>query len=184
MTKWMRIVAGPNGAGKSRFTDQFLADSGPNDFIKLNADERTLELRKQFPDAAQDDLNRRAATAIDSDVERHITEDVNFVVETVLSTPKYRDDVLAAKANGFKVALFYISLYPPELSPQRVSERAAKGGHTVDPATAIARYHRSHTELRWFAPQADLFMAYDNPAVDRALADITPKPPNPKLGPS
>jgi hypothetical protein len=31
-----------------------------------------------------------------------------------------------------------------------------------DAIKAIGRYHRSHDELRWFAPQADLFMAFDN----------------------
>jgi predicted ABC-type ATPase len=82
----------------------------------------------------------------------------------VLSSGKYRDDVLNAKTRGFRIGLVYISLYPPDLSPLRVSERVAKGGHDVDPAVAIARHHRSHDELSWFAPQADLLMIFDNSA--------------------
>ena len=134
MNRWMWIIAGPNGAGKSTFAGRFLDNLNRRrgqPLVKLNADERTLSLRAQFPDAAQNDLNLRAAIAIDAEVEDHIRAGRSFAVETVLSSPKYRDDVLAAKASGFKFGLIYVSLYPPELSPQRVSERAAKGGHDV-----------------------------------------------------
>lgn len=55
MTKWLWIVAGPNGAGKSTHTAKLIANlqaSGVfgSEIIKLNADERTAGLRKQFPD--------------------------------------------------------------------------------------------------------------------------------------
>jgi predicted ABC-type ATPase len=162
MAKWMWIIAGPNGAGKSSFAEQFLFDLDYPDLIRLNADEYTLRLRKKFPDAAQNELNLKAANAVDKQVEDCIQAGQSFVVETVLSSQKYRDDVLMAKGLGFKFGLIYISLYPPELSPQRVSERVAKGGHNVDAEKAIERHRRSHDELRWFAPQADLFMVFDN----------------------
>jgi len=158
----MWVIAGPNGAGKSSFANQFLSDLGQGDLVKLNADERTLKLRGDFPDAEPNDLNLRAAIEIDKEVESCIDAGRSFIVETVLSSPKYRDDVLAAKLKGFTFGLIYISLYPPRLSPQRVSERVAKGGHAVDAEKAIERYLRSHEELRWFAPRADLFMAFDN----------------------
>jgi predicted ABC-type ATPase len=162
----MWIIAGPNGAGKSSFAGKFLDRLGHRRLKKLNADERTLELRRQFPEAAQNDLNLRAAKEIDKEVEDHIKARHSFVVETVLSSQKYRDDVLAAKKSGFKFGLIYISLYPPELSPQRVAERTAKGGHDVEAAKAIERHRRSHDELRWFAPQADILMVFDNSASD------------------
>jgi predicted ABC-type ATPase len=106
----------------------------------------------------------QAAIAVDQDVETCIQTGQSFMVETILSSPKYRDDVLTAKNLGFMFGLIYISLFPPELSPLRVSERAAKGGHDVDPATAVTRHRRSHEELRWFAPHADLLMVVDNSA--------------------
>jgi predicted ABC-type ATPase len=162
----MWIIGGPNGAGKSSFAGRFLDDLGHRQLIKLNADERTLALRAEFPDVPPNDLNLRAAIEIDKEVEDCIKAQKSFVVETVLSSPKYRDDVLAAKASGFKFGLIYVSLYPPELSPQRVSERAAKGGHDVEAARAIERHGRSHDELRWFAPEAHLLMVFDNSAVD------------------
>ena len=162
----MWIIAGPNGAGKSSFAGRFLDGLGHRKLTKLNADERTAELRRMLPEAGQRGLNLRAAVEIDAAVADNIESNRSFVVETVLSSPKYRDDVLAAKAAGFRFGLIYISLFPPDLSPLRVAERTAKGGHDVDPATAIARHHRSHEELRWFAPQADILMVFDNSAAD------------------
>lgn len=198
----MWIIAGPNGAGKSSFAGQFLHDLGHNNLVKLNADERTLELRKRFPDAELITLNYKAANEIDQAVIDCIETGQSFVVETVLSSQKYRDDVLTAKAKGFKIGLIYVSLYPPELSPQRVSERAAKGGHNVEHEKALNRHRKSHAELNWFAPKADILMVFDNssnsakpvllasrtpgkpikylkpgvnPAVDWALKDFVPK---------
>ena len=165
MAKWMWIVAGPNGAGKSSFAGRFLANLG-HDLIKLNADERTLELRKHFTDTPQNELNLQAAIAVDKDVGDCIAKGRSFVVETVLSSQKYRDDVTTAKENGFKIGLIYVSLYPPELSPQRVDERVKKGGHNVDYEKAIQRHKRSHEELSWFAQQADTLFVFDNSSPD------------------
>ncbi|MBF0565500.1 MAG: zeta toxin family protein [Nitrospirae bacterium] len=211
MSKRMWVIAGPNGAGKSSFAGDFLVDLGHRNLIKLNADERTIELRKKFPAASQDELNLKAAIEIDKEVEDCIKSRVSFVVETVLSSPKYRDDVLAAKEKGFKIGLIYVSIYPPELSPQRVNVRVTKGGHNVRAEKAIERHRKSHEQLRWFALQADVFMAFDNslkdgspvliasranneplkylargvnPSVDSALADMMPKSPPPNLKPS
>ena len=158
----MWIIAGPNGAGKSSFSSDFLIALGQQNLQKLNADEETLRLRQQFPDSAIAELNLRAAQLIDARVVDCITKRQSFLLETVLSSDKYRDDVLSAKTAGMKVGLIYVSLFPPELSPQRVALRVAKGGHAVEFATAIKRHARSHEQLRWFAPQADILMVFDN----------------------
>jgi predicted ABC-type ATPase len=105
----MWIVAGPNGAGKTTFAGPYLDRlhaafpelAGPNGIVKLNADECTLELRRQFPDAAEEALNRRAAQEIDDRVAAMIAADKSFAVETVLSTPKYRNSVETAQARPF-----------------------------------------------------------------------------------
>lgn len=166
MTKWMWIIAGPNGAGKSTLTNELLKQPAFAKLKKLNADEVTARFRARSPAASLADLNLRAAQEIDAKVVRCIAEGDSFLVETVLSSDKYRDDVLAAKAAGFTVGLIYISLHPPELSPLRVSERVLKGGHNVVPSKAIERYHRSHKQLTWFAARADSVLIYDNSASD------------------
>lgn len=168
MPGWMWIIAGPNGAGKSTFTIELLKQPGFADLKKLNADELTAQLRARAPAAPLADLNLHAAQQIDAEVARCIASGESFLVETVLSSNKYRDDVLTAKAAGFNVGLIYISLHPPELSPLRVSERVLKGGHNVVPSKAIERYRRSHKQLAWFATRTDSLLIYDNSASDGA----------------
>ncbi len=158
----MWIVGGPNGAGKTTIANRILANLGHADLPKLNADERTAELRKAKPDAPLSALNLQAANEIDATVDAHIEAGKSFVVETVLSSEKYRERVERAKARGFKVGLLYVSLWPPELSPQRIKDRVAKGGHDVETARAIARHERSHSQLSWFSAQADRLIVLDN----------------------
>ncbi len=159
----MLIIAGPNGAGKSSITDE-VVDMFDSALVKLNADEQTLELQKKYPDKPLPEVNLFAAQHIDAEVERHIEEGKSFYVETVLSSPKYRDDVLKAKERGFAFSLVYVSLHPPELSPERVKIRAQKGGHDVEWNKALARYDRSHAQLEWFMAQADTCLVLDNSA--------------------
>jgi predicted ABC-type ATPase len=161
-TPWMWIVAGPNGAGKTSVATQTFSALNINGLVKLNADVRTAELRVLFPDAPLQSLNLRAAQEIDAQVLDNIENGKDFLVETVLSSPKYRDAVLKAKEKGYSIGLIYVSLHPPELSPERIKLRVEKGGHDVDPVKAIERYQRSHQQLEWFAEQANTFVAIDN----------------------
>jgi predicted ABC-type ATPase len=167
MAKWMVIIAGPNGAGKSSITNAVLSNFNQESFIKFNADERTIELRNTHPGKTLPEMNLLAAQQIDAEVANSIKAGQSFYVETVLSSPKYRDDVLEAKACGFKFALIYVSLFPPELSPQRIKLRVKEGGHDVETSKALARYRPSHEQLRWFAEQADTFLIFDNSALDK-----------------
>lgn len=166
MGRWMWIIAGPNGAGKSTFARWLIHEPAFQHLITLNADERTAVLRQTNPAAPQAELNLLAAQQIDAEVAQHIAAGRSFLVETVLSSDKYRDDVLNAKAANFQIGLIYISLYPPALSPLRVGERVLKGGHNVDPVKALDRYKRSHAQLSWFAARADIVLVYDNSAED------------------
>ena len=173
----MWIVAGPNGAGKSTFTGEFLRNLGMPPLRKLNADEVTAALRAKDLVSDQNALNLTAAQIVDSQVEESIKNGVDFLVETVLSSDKYRDDLEAAKGAGFKTGLIYVSLTPAELSPERVEERVQKGGHHVDRQTAINRYYKSHAQMAWFAARVDILMIYDNSAVDGEPILIASKTP-------
>lgn len=162
----MLIVAGPNGAGKTTATNKVIERFG-DALTKLNADEQTLKLKKTHPNKPLPEVNLLAAQHIDAEVDRHIEEGKSFYVETVLSSPKYRDDVLKAKEQGFEFSLVYVSLHPPELSPERVKIRAQKGGHDVEWNKALARYERSHIQLEWFMNQADNLLVFDNSAEEK-----------------
>jgi predicted ABC-type ATPase len=146
--KWMCIIAGPNGAGKSSVAAVILAKQRIPGVTRLNADDEVnAELRKLYPHLPPERTNLRAAQFIDSMVADCIDHGLNFTVETVLSTDKYRKAVTDAKAKGFKFGLIYVSLWPPELSPERIKIRVAKGGHDVEHGKAIERDHRSHNQL-------------------------------------
>jgi len=173
----MWIVAGPNGAGKTTFTGEFLRNLGMPPLRKLNADEVTATLRAKDLASDQNALNLAAAQIVDSRVEESIKNGVDFLIETVLSSGKYRDDLEAAKAAGFKTGLIYVSLHPAELSPKRVEERVQKGGHDVDRQTAISRYYKSHAEMAWFAARVDILMIFDNSAVNGDPILIASKTP-------
>jgi len=137
----------------------FLGDK----IIKLNADERTAELKKQFPDKPEHELNLQAAKETDAALEKSIGEDKPCIfVETVLSSTKYQDDVLEAKGRGYKIGLVFVSVYPPKLILDRIEDRVAEGGHNVDAQKALDRYKRSHVNLVWFGQQADKLFVYDN----------------------
>ena len=168
----MWVIAGPNGAGKSSFAGNFIAALGHTNLIKLNADERTVQWRAKCPDAPLNELNLKAAREIDQEVIDCIDCGNSFVVETVLSSDKYRDDVVHAKKKGFKFGLIYVSLSPPELSPERIITRVAKGGHNVDYNKAIERHRKSHEQLSWFAPKADDLYVFDNSQLQPILVAL------------
>ncbi len=106
----MWIIAGPNGAGKSTFTASFLEELSLTDLLRLNADEVTAQLRSRNPNEDQNSLNLNAARMVDAKVAEYIEAGTSFLVETVLSSGKYRDDLEAAKTAGYKTAMVYISL--------------------------------------------------------------------------
>jgi len=174
MTKWLWIVAGPNGAGKSTLTAGVIADlqaSGliGSEIFKLNADERTAQLKKQFPDHPENKLNLQAAQEMDDVLEKCIVLDKPVIfIETVLSSTKYQDDVIEAKARGYNVGLIYVSVHPPELILDRIKTRVSLGGHNVDAKKALDRYKRSHTNLIWFGQHADKLLIFDNSDMEKS----------------
>ena len=182
MIKWLWIVAGPNGVGKSTLTTKLIADfqtsgSFAGAIIKLNADERTVELKKQFPNRPHHELNLQAALEIDAELIRCIAEGKAVIfVETVLSSTKYQDDVLEAKACGYNVGLIYVSVHPPELILDRIKDRVAEGGHNVEAQVeaqkALDRYKRSHFNLIWFGLHTDKLLAYDNSGLKPVLVAV------------
>lgn len=187
MTKWLWIIAGPNGAGKSTHTADLIADFQASGFIdaeiiKLNADERTAELKKKFPDRSQRELNLQAAQETDAALERFIAEDRPAIfIETVLSSTKYQDDVLEAKSRGYTIGLIYVSVYPPELILGRIKTRVSRGGHNVDPQKALDRYKKSHANLIWFGQHADRLVIFDNTGTEKIPVLVAMKEAGKKL---
>ena len=155
------IVAGPNGSGKtSIYGDADIEDFGRSVWI-INPDalaKRIADVERLEPLPANLEAVRRIEQWLYASIQAHQT----VGVETVLSTPKYRDLILAAKRRRFTIRLIYVVLNSPELSIERVRLRVAKGGHDVPTDKIIERRGRSLAQLPWFLAQADDGWLFDN----------------------
>jgi predicted ABC-type ATPase len=164
------IVAGPNGAGKTTLVQghpilellprvRFL---NPDDFA------RDLLMRRGhagFSDAPDNDRLEaflQAAKVVDSELQAGLRRGEAIGVETVLSTNKYRLAVEAVQAQGGFVGLIYVALSSPELACRRVARRVRAGGHDVPTEKTHLRWHRSISNLAWFAARASAFWIIDN----------------------
>jgi predicted ABC-type ATPase len=136
----------------------------------LNPDDRCLQLLLQqgfqsYAGIAPDLLKAtflQAANEIMAELEDAVVQGECVLVETVLSTGKYRAIVKEVLARGGFVGLIYVALNSAELAKQRVSNRVQLGGHDVPTESITARWHRSLKELPWFAARAHRLLVYDN----------------------
>jgi predicted ABC-type ATPase len=155
------IVAGPNGSGKSSvYTDTDIEDFGGSVWI-INPDLLTARIRA-IERLRPRNANVAAVTRIYDWLKASIDAHQTIGVETVLSTGKYRELVLAAKARGFEIRLIYVLLRSWELNVERVKLRVAKGGHHVPTTKIRQRRERSLQQLSWFLKNSDLAWIFDN----------------------
>jgi predicted ABC-type ATPase len=155
------IVAGPNGSGKtSIYENADIEDFGRSVWI-INPDalaKRIADVENLEPLPANLEAVRRIEQWLYASIEAHQT----VGVETVLSTPKYRGLVLAAKQRSFTIRLIYVVLSSSQLNIERVRLRVAKGGHNVPIDKIIERRERSLAQLPWFLAHADDGWLFDN----------------------
>jgi predicted ABC-type ATPase len=157
----MWIVAGPNGAGKSTLTRYGVIPgiSGQN-LVELNADERAQQILAAEPEISNAAL--RAARDTDARVARCITQDEDFLIETVLSTDKYIRDAERALSLGFQIGMVYVGLATPQDAIRRVALRVARQGHDVPADRIVARWARSAAMLGRFIPLCERLYVFDN----------------------
>lgn len=167
---WFVLVAGINGAGKSTFAQkpetirEFCGLSPTSGEIEIiNPDLVTKEILKSDPQLSLAEANKRAADDCEDRVWR-LVEDANrsFVIETVLSTDKYKDIVKQAKAKGFRFLFIYVVLASVEEAISRVAFRVAMGGHDVPADKIRSRWPRSFKSLPWFWHEADHALLFFN----------------------
>ena len=165
---WFWIVAGPNGAGKTTLvTAGVVRQIAGIELTSLNADVRTAAILAKEPNAQ--DANLRAAIETDARVVSCIEAHVDFLVETVLSSDKYLDDVDRAIALGFNIGIIYVGLVKPAASLRRVRQRYELGGHDVPPDRIVERWSRSIDMLGRFAPKVHRLFVFDNSRSDGPL---------------
>jgi predicted ABC-type ATPase len=158
---WFWIVAGPNGAGKTTLVEKGIIQAiAGHDLVTLNADVRTRELLAADP--LLPDANLQAAIEIDDRVAACIEQHVDVLVETVLSSDKYLDDIERARTLGYEVGMIYVGLASSRDSIRRVALRHARGGHDVPPDKVVSRWARSIAMLGRMADKLDRLFVFDN----------------------
>lgn len=156
------LVAGPNGSGKSTVTEEYIRDRFPA-WPKLNADNVAAALaRLEAPPAADEAFLKHVAGMTDHAATVLALLETPFVLETVLSSDKYRGLVTTARRLGLVFRLVYVTTRTPVLNIARVRQRVAAGGHDVPEDRIRARWTRSMDNLPWFAARADRVLVVDN----------------------
>ena len=145
-------LAGSNGAGKTTFYLSHLAETG---LRFINADDLAVELRIEAYAAAELAAQLRLAL---------ISKRESFVFETVLSDPVGEKVQLLQKvaADGYQVVLIFIQIADAETSIQRVSMRAAQGGHDVPDEKLLSRFARTRENLNRAIVSLPHVIVFDN----------------------
>ncbi len=148
------IVAGCNGAGKTTASYTILPEIiNCKEFV--NADEIAKGLSPFQPEKVAFEAGRIMINRVND----LLSENETFALETTLATKSYKNKILKAKENGYKITLLFFWLDNIKLAKERVRTRVLEGGHNI-PKDVIER--------RYFKGIKNLFEIY-LPIIDRAL---------------
>ncbi len=152
------IIAGCNGAGKTTASFTILPEIlDCKEFV--NADEIAKGLSPFQPETVSFEAGRIMINRINELLETRI----NFAFETTLTTKSYRNKILTAKSNGYKVKLIFFWLQTVELAKERVRTRVSEGGHNIDNTIIERRYYRGVLNLfDIYLPIVDGAFIFDN----------------------
>jgi predicted ABC-type ATPase len=98
--------------------------------------------------------------------------------ETVFSDRRKLDEIDAAREQGYRSYLYFVSTGDPEVNVSRVRDRVLEGGHDVPVDKILSRYGRAMALLPSAIPHFDRVFLFDN-FVEyesaRLVASITPR---------
>ena len=152
------IIAGCNGAGKTTASFTILPEIlDCKEFV--NADEIAKGLSPFQPEKVAFEAGRIMLERI----EVLLKSNENFAFETTLSTKSYRQKLIWAKQNGFKVKLLFFWLPTIEMAVNRVAIRVSEGGHNIPNDVVARRYQRGIENLfKIYLPLCNDWAVFDN----------------------
>lgn len=156
--KKLYIIAGCNGAGKTTASFTILPEIlDCMEFV--NADEIAKGLSPFQPDKVAFESGRIMLNRIDE----LMKEGVNFAFETTLATRSYKNRIIDAKKNGYRVTLLFFWLQNIELAKERVLTRVLEGGHNIEPKIIERRFVNGIKNLfEIYLPIIDGALIFDN----------------------
>lgn len=152
------IIAGCNGAGKTTASFTILPEIlDCKEFV--NADEIAKGLSPFQPEKVSFEAGRIMLERI----EVLLKSNENFAFETTLSTRSYKQKLIQAKQNGFKVKLLFFWLPTIEMAVNRVAIRVSEGGHNIPEDVIARRYSRGIENLfKIYIPLCNDWAVFDN----------------------
>lgn len=154
------VVAGPNGCGKSTLT-RMSAFRGA-EIIDPDAIARSITSGDPLLSGREALRRRRDALAAGR----------SHLVETTLAGSGILRHMTAARREGYRIVLHYVSIASPDRALDRIRNRVALGGHDIPEADARRRFTRSHANLPAAIARADEAMLYDNTDPDRPHREV------------
>jgi predicted ABC-type ATPase len=136
------IIAGCNGAGKTTASYTILPEIlDCREFV--NADNIAAGLSPFNPESVALEAGRTMLNRISE----LMKAELDFAIETTLSTRSYVSLITRAHSMGYKLNLLYFWLSSPVVAVNRVATRVANGGHHI-PSDVIERsYYRGISNL-------------------------------------
>lgn len=163
------VFAGVNGAGKSTFyhTNFWRGPDVPHSLMRVNSDEIVVENRgNPRSDSDQFQAGREALRRIDACLSQH----KSFNQETTLTGHSCIKTIKRARAEGYRVVLYYIGVASPQLALERIAHRVSVGGHPIDENAVRRRYTASLRNLSRVISLCDEVTVLDNSIEFVALA--------------
>lgn len=157
-SKNIYIIAGCNGAGKTTASYTILPEILKcKEFV--NADNIAAGLSPFQPERVAFEAGRIMLERI----EMLLKANESFAFETTLSTKSYKQKLIRAKGQGYKINLLFFWLPSIEMAINRVKLRVSEGGHNIPKDIIARRYKRGIENLfKIYLPLCDSWMVLDN----------------------
>jgi predicted ABC-type ATPase len=152
------IISGCNGAGKTTASYTILPEIlDCKEYV--NADAIAAGLSPFQPEKVAFEAGRLMLERIDY----LISQQIDFAIETTLSTKSYVQTIHKCKDLGYEIVLIYFWLRSTDLAIERIKERVERGGHHIPEDVVKRRYKRGSENLHnLFIPLCDYWLVVDN----------------------
>ena len=161
------IISGCNGAGKTTASMTILPEIlNCKEFV--NADMIASGLSPFQPEKVAFEAGRIMLERINFLIQTN----QSFAIETTLATKSYKNKLLKAIENGYKVKLLFFWLPTYEMAINRVAIRVSEGGHNIPKEIIKRRYFRGIENLfKIYLPLCSSWIVFDNENESKLIAE-------------